>query len=338
MIDPAQLTTSKSLVVNCSAPHYNLGARKCFDWLRSQGHETAYHDGDPGLWELDADSVWLSVIFSWHAPVARQIALRMKATAEVHAGGPGLFALANWWERETGLRIVKGLDSRFDKQRGQYKMCFASRGCPVNCSFCIVPRLEGLTFSYDADFQPAPILCDNNLSALPAAYQQHIIDRYQATDTRLLDANSGFEPRYFDEGTYARWKPIIRGPWRFALDEMRELEDVRRMMGILAGVAKSRKRVYCLVGNEPIAACYERARKIIEWGGEPFCQFVLPLNWLGDPTQVKLRYDWTSYQQGRDFCRYWNTYGWRSYPIWEYNNRVGERPPFAALQPMEVSA
>jgi hypothetical protein len=47
---------------------------------------------------------------------------------------------------------------------------------------------------------------------------------------------------------------------------------------------------------------------------------------------VKLRYDWKSYQQGRDFCRFWNTYGWRSYPIWKYNNRQGEKPPFAELQ------
>jgi hypothetical protein len=328
----------KAIIVNCSAPHYNLGARKCADWLRSQGYSVAYYDGDPGMWELDADLVALSVIFSWHAPIAREIALRMKDHAEVWCGGPGIFALRKWWEDQTGLQIVRGLDQRFDKQRGQYKMTFASRGCPVNCSFCIVPRLEGLEFSFDPDFQPAPILCDNNLSALPVEYQEHIIRRYQETGTRLLDANSGFEPRYFNQGTYERWKPVIVGPWRFALDEMRELPDVERMMYILSGVSKSRKRVYCLVGNEPIVECYERARKIIEWGGEPFCQFILPLNWLGNPDAVKLRYDWKSYQQGRDFCRYFNTYGWRSYPIWEYNNRQGEQPPFAMLRSARIRA
>ncbi len=326
----------RAVIINCSAPHYNLGARKCTDWLREQGHDVAYYDGDPGLWELDADLVALSVIFSWHGPIAKEIALRMKDRAEVWAGGPGLFALANWWHQETGLEIVKGLDSRFDKQRGQYKMTFASRGCPVNCSFCIVPRLEGLSFSYDYDFQPAPILCDNNLSALPVEYQEHIIGRYHETETRLLDANSGFEPRYFDEGTYERWKPILRGPWRFALDEMRELEDVRRMMSILKDVAKSRKRVYCLIGNEPIASCYERAMKIIEWGGEPFCQFILPLNWLGDPSKVRLRHDWQSYEQGRDFCRYFNRFLWRYCEIWKYNNRQGEQPPFRMLAPTNV--
>jgi hypothetical protein len=327
----------KALVINCSAPHYNLGAHKLADWLPTQGFTVHFYDGDPGLWELDADLVCLSVIFSWHAPKAREIALRMKDHAEIWAGGPGLFALAHWWQQETGLTMTKGLDPRFEQQRGSYKMCFASRGCPVNCSFCIVPRLEGITFRYDPDFIPAPILCDNNLSALPQDYQHHIIQRYQATNTPLLDANSGFEPRSFDEDTYARWKPILRGPWRFAFDEMREKEDVRRMMHILKEVPARRKRVYCLVGNEPIQTCYERASNIIEWGGEPFCQFILPLNWLGNPAHVKLRYDWQSYQQGRDFCRYFNTYGWRSYPIWEYEPRKHEPRPFVTLRKQHTS-
>lgn len=327
-----------ALVINCSAPHYNLGARKLADWLGTQDYVVTYADGDPGLWGLDADLVCLSIIFSWHAPRAKEIALRMRERAEVWAGGPGLFALSHWWQEQTGLEVTRGLDSRFERQRGRYKMTFASRGCPVGCGFCIVPRLEGLTFSFDPEFVPAAILCDNNLSALPVDYQEHILARYQAFGQPLLDANSGFEPRTFDEGTYRRWKGVLRGPWRFALDEQRELEDVRRMMGILREVSPRRKRIYCLVGNEPVTACYERACKIIAWGGEPFCQFILPLNWLGDPKKVRLRHDWRSYQQGKDFCRYFNRYGWRSIPIWEYRPRKDDALPFAHLHPQEVFA
>ena len=339
----------RALVVNCSAPHYNLGARKCTDWLKAQGYVVAYSDGDPGMWELDADLVCLSVIFSWHAPRAREIALRMHQRAEIWAGGPGLFALVHWWRQETGLEVVRGLDSRFDKQRGPYRFCFASRGCPVNCSFCIVWHLEGSTQRVDPDFIPAPILCDNNLSALPAAYQEYIIARYRAFGQPLKDANSGFEPRTFTEDTYHRWKPLLDetyAPWRFAFDEMlgergrQEAEAVERMMHLLRSESASRKRVYCLVGNEPIAACYERATKILHWGGEPFCQFVLPLNLLDDPKQpqarVKLRDDWHSYQQGKDFCRYFNTWGWRKYPLWDYKPRANEPRPFAFLEPKRV--
>jgi len=320
--------TLRALVINVSAPHYNLGARKLYDWLVEQGYQVAYYDGDPGLWGLDADLIAISVIFSWHAHTAREIALRMKDRAEVWCGGPGMFALTHWWRKETGLEITKGLDQRFDKQRGTYKMCFASRGCPVNCSFCLVPRLEGITFSYDPEFVPAPVLCDNNLSALPEDYQNHIIERYIAFKQPLLDANSGFEPHYFTEETYQRWKPVLLGPWRFALDEMREVSDVQRMMSLLHQEPAKKKRVYVLVGNEPVASCYERAMKIIEWGGEPHCQYVLPLNWLGDPATVKCRFDWT-YPLGKDFCRFFNRFLWRTLDIREYLPRQHEPAPFA---------
>jgi hypothetical protein len=316
----------KALIINCSAPHYNLGARKMVDWLIEQEYEVLYTDNDPGLFGYGFDLIGLSVIFSWHAPYARTLALRWKANAEVWCGGPGMYALASWWKRETGLEVVRGLDSRFDRQRGTYKMCFASRGCPVGCYFCLVPKIEGLAQSLDPDFVPAPILCDNNLSALPADYQDYIITRYQAFGMILRDANSGFEPKTFDEDCYHRWKAMLKGPWRFALDETRELPDVERMMQILKAEPASKKRVYCLVGNEPIAACYHRARKIIEWGGEPYCQFIMPLNYLGGP--LKTRYDWTE-QRGRDFCRYFNRFVWRYAPLTEYLPRKGESAPFA---------
>lgn len=316
-----------AIVVNCSKGHYNLGAHKLTDWLKEQGHDVQYFDGDPGFFGLDADLVCLSVIFSWHAPVAREIALRMKERgAEVWCGGPGMFALAQWWKEQTGLEVTRGIDPRFDRQRGSYAATFASRGCPVGCYFCIVPKLEGTVFTLDWDFQPAPILCDNNLSALPDDFQDHVIDRYRAAGT-LRDANSGFEPRTFTEETYRRWKTILKGPWRFALDETRELLDVERMMKVLAEESPKKKQVYVLIGNEPIEACYERALKVIEWGGEPYVQPLLPLNALSRDA-LKVRHDWT-HQGLKDFARYFNRHLWRSFPIEEYRPRQREPLPFA---------
>lgn len=222
----------RTLVINCSAPQYNLGASKLADWLQTQGQTVTRQEGDPGLFVYGYDRVCLSVIFSWHAPVARAIALRVRHDAEVWCGGPGMFALTHWWQRETGLVCQRGLDPRFERQRGPYRMTFASRGCPVNCSFCLVPRLEGQTFTLDWDFVPAQTLCDNNLSALPVAFQDHIVRRYQDTGTPLLDANSGFEPQTFTEDTSQRWRAVLRGPWRFAFDTLHEEAAVARMMAI----------------------------------------------------------------------------------------------------------
>lgn len=319
----------KAIVVNCSKGHFNLGASKLTNWLHEQGHEVSLFDGDPGLFGLDADLVALSAIFSWHAPTARQIALRMCSNADVWCGGPGMMALTKWWQRETGLECTSGLDTRFEQQRGDYRMTFASRGCPVNCWFCVVPKIEGTAFTLNYDFQPAPVLCDNNLSALPVEFQEHIIHRYQETGTPLLDANSGFEPRTFDEGCYRRWKPLLRGPWRFAFDEQREAADVERMMKILKSENPKRKRVYVLIGNEPIASCYERAQKVLEWGGEPYCQPVMPLNALSKETFI-VRHDWTK-QRLKDFARYFNRFLWKYVPLAEYNNRKYDAPSFAGV-------
>lgn len=320
----------KALVVNCSAPHYNLGARKCADWLRGRGDTVELWEGDPGLFGLGFDLVALSVIFSWHAPIALAVARRVHATADVMCGGPGVAALAHWWRTETGgLDVTVGLDARFERQRGPYRMTFASRGCPVGCWFCIVPTIEGRAFTLDWEFEPAPILCDNNLSALPPAFQQHILDRYHARAVPLCDANSGFEPRSFDADTLARWANTIR-VWRFAFDEQVEAADVRRMMSLLRALPARRKQVYVLIGNESVASCLDRARSVIAWGGEPYCQYVRPLNWLGDPATLRHRHDWTE-QRGRDFSRYFNRRLWRSLPIDAYRPRVNEPAPFAGL-------
>ena len=319
---------AKALVVNCSQG-YNLGANKVKNYLVGQGYDVTFETGDPGpMFTTGYDLVALSVIFSYHARTARDIAVRVKGNSDVWAGGPGLFALQKWWADETELPMTRGLDFRFEKQPGEYKMTFASRGCPVDCYFCIVPRLEGTEFTLNWDFIPAPFLCDNNLSALPDEFQNHVISRYKTTETRLMDANSGFEPITFTEETYRRWKPIMRGPWRFALDTTSELPQVERMMTILKDEPAGKKRVYVLVGNEPIQMCYERAIKVIEWGGEPYVQPIMALNTLERKPQVKL--DWTE-QKLQDMARWANRWIYRTVRLEDYAPRVDSLAPFKGL-------
>ncbi len=321
----------KALVINCSPPYYNLGAHKLADWLAGQGYQVTRCDGDPGMFAYGYDLVALSVIFSWHAPAARDIALRVKANSDVWAGGPGLWALHRWWKRETDIECVHGLDDRFERQRGDYRMTFASRGCTKGCSFCIVPRLEGTEFTLNWDFQPAACLMDNNLSALPELFQAHIIRRYQESGMRLLDAQEGFDPGAFDEATYARWKVILNGraPWRLGFDTLDEAPAVERMLRILREVRSFRKRVYVLIGNEEIRACYERIMRVIGWGAEPHVQ---PMIGLASLTKTPIvHYDWRSAQQLNDVARWANRKIWRSVPLSEYRPRQGEKPPFAGM-------
>jgi hypothetical protein len=311
----------RAAVYNLSHPHYNLGAAKLSAWLRSEGWDVEDLAEDPLLMVARYDLLCLSAIFSWDVP--KGVGPARLAPGEVWAGGPGFMQMAGWWRRETGNDAVLGLDERFERQRGDFRMCFAARGCPWDCHFCGVTKWEGAEYSLDWDFRPAPILCDNNLTDEPVDFQEHVIRRYNNFVIPLLDANSGFEPRNFTEETYRRWKAILRGPWRCGYDYLPERGAVRRMLSILKDEPAKKKRVYVLIGNEPFDVCLQRAREVIEWGGEPYCQPFLSKSAL-HRHDYELRYDWTP-DKLTHFARYFNRFTWRYASLPEYECR-GRRP------------
>lgn len=244
--------------------------------------------------EWDAgDTVYLSVVFTWHLDQAFARALFWRALGKrVIAGGPALFLQQMKHEIEDVAEVGGVWDVPDAVSRHNPMATNASYGCPADCHVpCIVPAMHGRQFTLAPDFTPRPVLCDNNLSALPAEYQDHIISRYTAARVPLLDANSGFEPATFDEKVYRRWKVINRGPWRFGYDETRERDAVYRVTRMLKDEPPKRKRVYVMIGNEPVAACMQRIEEAIAWGCEPHVQPVIKLNAIQKRPWV--RFDWT---------------------------------------------
>ncbi len=142
-----------------------------------------------------------------------------------------------------------------------------------------------------------------------------------------MDANSGFEPMNFNEDVYLRWKNILRGPWRFGYDYLPERSAARRMLSILRDEPSKKKRVYVMIGNEPIGACLQRATEVVEWGGEPYCQPYLEKTALSRKDYV-LRYDWDA-DKLTHFARYFNRFLWKYAPLSEY--RGGPKQPFEIL-------
>lgn len=274
-----------------------------------------------GKWPADGlvewtegNTAYLSIAFTWKLDEAwRRARWYQQLGYRVRAGGPGIFT------RKHYLADVAELGGDFPDALARHnpKATIASRGCPVGCWFCIVPKMEGRDFTLLPDFPVRPVLCDNNLSALPADYQDHIIARYQAEGVPLLDANSGFEPRTFDEDVFARWRVINKGPWRFAYDDAPEGVYVERVMRMLrqAGTAPRRIQVYTLIGNEPFEECMTRIEQVVRWAGEPYAQPYMKLNALEKRPHV--RFDWTESRLRRvqRWCNYsrragvtWNEY------------------------------
>lgn len=266
----------------------------------------------------DDDTAYLSIAFTWLLDKAYSRAIWYRALGyKVRAGGPALFL--NQMQHEIADVAELGGDYPDAIKHHNPDATIASRGCPVGCGFCIVPAMEGREFTLLPDFPVRPVLCDNNLSALPADYQDYIIRRYADAGVPLRDANSGFEPITFTPDVYARWSPLVnagRGPWRFAFDESKERADVHRVMRMLSSEPAKRKRVYVLIGNEPFAECMARIQEVIDHGCEPHVQPLMKLNALVREPHV--RHDWTA-QKLRDVARWANGWVWKKAPFAEYD-------------------
>jgi len=272
-----------------------------------------------GLAEWDeGETTYLSVAFTWLLNKAAGRAMIARALGKrVVAGGPALFLVKMQHEIADVAEIAEHYHDAVARHNPDATI--ASRGCPVGCYFCIVPAMEGKEFTLLPDFPVRPILCDNNLSALPADYQDYIIRRYQEEGVKLKDANSGFEPITFTQEVYDRWKHIVNaggGPWRFAFDESKERPQVHRVMKMLADEPQKRKRVYVLIGNEPFNECMARIQEVIDAGCEPHVQPYMKLNALEKIPHE--RFDWTV-RKLQDVARWANGWVWKKAPFSEYD-------------------
>lgn len=109
-----------------------------------------------------------------------------------------------------------------------------------------------------------------------------------------MDANSGFEPHTFTIETLKRWERFPLSCWRFGYDDLTERNEALRMMKLLRdhGHTGEKVRVYTLIGNEPMEACHQRVREVIENGCHPWPQRLRPLDWLGPDGTLPTRHDW----------------------------------------------
>lgn len=306
------------LLINASPSEYNLGLAKASNWWTTQGASVTQATTIPDLFHANFDIVWISAIFSWNVPdLINHAQTALALGKQVEVGGPGTFGVQREIQAATGLKPQSTPDPRFERQPGQYRAVFWSRGCPAkNCTLgfpkspgqppiCSVPQMEGWRYKLYTDVTPAPVIMDNNLSALPQEHQELIINRTLEAQFPIVDANSGFEPRSFRPSTAQRWKQLPLKAWRFAYDEQAERPAVLRMMKILdeAGVPRSSRYIYCLAGNEPLDACEARVLEIQSWSSKPIVQRRRPLNYLSGP--LPTLFDWTE-QKLIDFQRWGN--------------------------------
>lgn len=250
---------------------------------------------------VDGGTAYLSVPFTWDLPQVYQRAAMLRTEGyNVKAGGPAVSLLPGYLadvaQPYSGLwPDVKALAHH------NPDATFTSRGCIRRCSFCAAWRIEG-ELQELAEWEPRPIVCDNNLLACSRAHVDRVIDRLkpladvdfnQGLDARLLTPHHASRLAELDCTVRLAWDHVDTGnAFMTAYERLRK-----------AGIPKKRIRVYVLIGyrDTPDDAWF-RLRTVANLGITPNPMRYNPLDALRRDEYVGE--GWTD-RKLRAFMRYW---------------------------------
>jgi hypothetical protein len=156
-----------------------------------------------------------------------------------------------------------------------YSMGFLTRGCPNNCSFCIVHDKEG-NIRANADLEEFTrhkkvVLLDNNVLSCDHGLNQ--IDKIIKLGLKV-DFNQALDPRLIDESIakkLAQVKWLV--PLRLAFNSMNEKKAIFKAVTLLRWNNIVPSRMSCLLMfREDIGEILERVKYLKTLYIDPFCQ------------------------------------------------------------------
>jgi hypothetical protein len=191
---------------------------------------------------IENDTAYLSIPFTWELQNAYQRAAMLNAEGySVRAGGPAVSLMPDFL---VDVAQIGGNVNALPHHNPD--ACFTSRGCIRQCSFCAVWRIEGNIQELN-DWEPKPIVCDNNLLACSINHFDKVIDRLKPI--KNIDFNQGLDARLLTQYHADRLSELdctVRLAWDH-IDTgnafMAAYEKLRK-----ASIPKNRIRVYVLIG------------------------------------------------------------------------------------------
>ena len=241
-------------------------------------------------------TAYLSVVFTWDLPRAHMRAVWLRQQGyEVKAGGPACLLMPDYLAEVADVNGCAA-DALW---RHNPEATFTSRGCIRRCAFCAVPKIEGDLVELN-EWEPKPIVCDNNLLACSWPHFVSVADRLsgmqnvdlQGVDARLVTPSHALLLSRLDLSVLrVAWDHVNSEPWA-------GIEHLLR-----AGIPKSKIRVYVLLGfNDTPDDAEHRLRMIRERGFLPCPQRYNPLDAMERDAYVGE--GWTD-SELRRFMRYW---------------------------------
>lgn len=253
-----------------------------------------------GLVEWTEDkTAFISVVFSWQLSAAYQRAIWWKAEGyKVRVGGPAVTFNPGY------LADVAQIGGAINAlPRHNPNATYTTRGCVRRCPFCTVPQIE-TDFVELTEWEPRPIVCDNNLLASSLSHFNRVIDRLKPISG--IDFNQGLDARLLTKHHANRLAELNMLYVRLAWDDIHLERQFINATELLhrAGFPKRMIRPYILIGynDTPDDALYrlETARKL---GTTPYPMRYQPLNALRRNEYVHP--SWTNRELTR-FVRYWS--------------------------------
>lgn len=262
---------------------------------------------------VDNEIAYISVVFTWHLPQAYSLCIGYaKQGYQVKAGGVAVSLMPDYLSQVAETNGQLNVLPRHNSQA-----TFTSRGCIRKCKFCAVPKIEGDLIELE-NFEPKPIVCDNNLLACSQKHFNRVVDRLKPL--KGIDFNQGLDARLLKLCHIERFKELNLSVLRFAWDDVKmESQILPAIESVLkAGFPKSKVRCYVLFNfkDTPEDALY-RCNTLKKMGVLPNVQRYQPLDTLHKNSKVSP--NWNRLLLA-DFTRYWSKQIWlRAIPFEEYH-------------------
>jgi len=278
---------------------------------------------------VDGKRACISVVFSWQLQRAYQRAVWLRSQGYfVRAGGPAVALNPDFL---AGVAIQLNGGSTKALPHHNPNATFTTRGCIRSCPFCAVPKTEGaLRELPDDEWEPRPLICDNNLLAASIGHFDHVIDRLLDSGVMGIDFNQGLDARLLTEHHALRLLELHQVGQlkmiRLAWDHISAESGFRRAHALLRsiGIPAGKISVYVLLGynDAPDDALYRLSEV---WALKSWPN---PMRYQPLDAQKKNEYvspNWTD-DELRRYVKYWSNLRWlSSVPFSEYEYSRGHR-------------
>ncbi|MCP4161167.1 MAG: radical SAM protein [Deltaproteobacteria bacterium] len=212
----------------------NLALMKISSFHKSKGDDVVWYEH---LFSEDYEKVYCSKVFSFSNSD--------EAFGNIEKGGTG-FSLTKVLPDQ-----IEHISPDYSLYDLDYSLGFTTRGCPNQCSFCIVPEKEGSIKEHASidEFlkHDKVVLMDNNILASDHGIKE--LEKLSNLNVKV-DINQGLDARLIDNSIAKLLSKINwLNPLRMACDSQNQIKHIQKATTLLRwnNVTPRRYFVYCLI-------------------------------------------------------------------------------------------